>query len=292
MRTLFSFLVLGFAFSLFSACEETIELDLPDHDPKPVFLGAIQTDQTWEFQVFWSQGLDENIGQSTRSGDWLILYGDGQVLDTFRHVQGCFCPTGPLAGTFPQPNVLYEVSGRSILGLENFRASTLMPSKIDPVLVQDSLQISGDSVTYFSDVELSLSDPPGKNFYYLGLAITDTLTNQRVGPQLEFSDPSLDAEYLRTFFGADGFIFKDNGFSDQEKELKFRYSFESESPNPHLKRTLVFAHVNEDHYRYALSYKLHAETQSDPFAEPVQLYSNVEGGFGIFSGMYIWKTDL
>jgi len=43
-------------------------------------------------------------------------------------------------------------------------------------------------------------------------------------------------------------------------------------------------HVTEDFYRYQQSIRLQQENDGNPFAQPVQVFSNVQGGYGLFAG--------
>jgi hypothetical protein len=42
--------------------------------------------------------------------------------------------------------------------------------------------------------------------------------------------------------------------------------------------------VSEDLLKFVNSYNLSINTGFDPFAQPVQIYSNIENGLGFFSG--------
>ena len=47
--------------------------------------------------------------------------------------------------------------------------------------------------------------------------------------------------------------------------------------------TVVVRSVTEDFYKFSSTARLNSETQYNPFANPVQVHSNVTGGLGIFS---------
>lgn len=48
--------------------------------------------------------------------------------------------------------------------------------------------------------------------------------------------------------------------------------------------------LSEDYFKYSTSLDKYQESEGDPFAQPVQVYSNIEDGFGIFGG-YSGHTD-
>jgi hypothetical protein len=49
--------------------------------------------------------------------------------------------------------------------------------------------------------------------------------------------------------------------------------------------------MSEDVYKYKVSYQKYQNSQG-PFAEPVQVYSNISEGFGIFGGMEVYRDTL
>jgi Domain of unknown function (DUF4249) len=46
----------------------------------------------------------------------------------------------------------------------------------------------------------------------------------------------------------------------------------------------VLTSMSEPYYKYLTTYNLQQSTQGDPFAQPVQVYNNIQNGFGIFAG--------
>jgi len=50
--------------------------------------------------------------------------------------------------------------------------------------------------------------------------------------------------------------------------------------------------VSEDYYKYNVTLAKYEQTQGDPFAQPVQVYSNIENGFGIFGGYSSFSDTL
>ena len=42
--------------------------------------------------------------------------------------------------------------------------------------------------------------------------------------------------------------------------------------------------ASEDYFRYKRTYSLQEESSGDPFAQPVNVYNNIENGFGIVAG--------
>ena len=47
---------------------------------------------------------------------------------------------------------------------------------------------------------------------------------------------------------------------------------------------LQVLHISEAYYEYLKTARLHDESRENPFAEPLNVYGNVENGYGIFAG--------
>ena len=55
----------------------------------------------------------------------------------------------------------------------------------------------------------------------------------------------------------------------------------------------IYLHnISKSYYYYRTSLELYQNTSGNPFAQPVQVYSNIENGFGIFAGSQITYFDL
>ena len=47
--------------------------------------------------------------------------------------------------------------------------------------------------------------------------------------------------------------------------------------------TVGLLHINKDYFKYLKSLNTYENVQDNPFAEPVNLYSNVKNGYGFFT---------
>ena len=47
---------------------------------------------------------------------------------------------------------------------------------------------------------------------------------------------------------------------------------------------LQVLYISEAYYQYLKTARLHDDTLANPFAEPLNVYGNVENGYGIFAG--------
>ena len=49
--------------------------------------------------------------------------------------------------------------------------------------------------------------------------------------------------------------------------------------------------ISQDYYYYRRSLELYNQTSGNPFAQPVQVFSNIQNGFGIFAGAQVNYFD-
>lgn len=98
-------------------------------------------------------------------------------------------------------------------------------------------------------------------------------------PPLTSRDPVLpDDKDLFSY----SIVFSDARFNGRETELTFQtagWGFTRHGPATVTLRTL-----SEDGYNYLRTACLQELTSGDPFAQPVNVYNNIQNGFGIFAG--------
>lgn len=145
--------------------------------------------------------------------------------------------------------------------------------------------VTVDSSNYNQDdrqikLTLGFNDRPEPNLYRIVLLkhISDMSGDEAV----VFSpiNPALDNEFSS---GSD-LLFDDKLFDgkDFELALKVRHAaYQSTTPSP---LRVVLVTCSQEYYRYLTSKNLQENIANDPFSEPVQVYSNIQNGLGIFAG--------
>ncbi len=208
----------------------------------------------------------------------------------------------------------------------NVHAETVLPqqtSTFDIELVADLVWVN-ESVKGIReglvecDANIRISDAVGKNFYQISV-ITET---QNLAVEFEDGQPVLveslgeyrdEIDYTSSHvifdngtndsFGGDGDggeVFNDDLFDQDELEIQISF------PMGLIEYTLdgitsdaggfkiEIRSLSEEYYNYLYSTNLQESITEDPFAEPVQIFSNVENGLGIFGGYNIqtFEYDL
>jgi hypothetical protein len=142
---------------------------------------------------------------------------------------------------------------------------------------QDELKIiftdNGSTEDYYL---LHILDANGDYLYCVN-------TNDKDVEKLVYDDPFYPDQCLLS----DRLLLSDMNFNGTNKTLLF-YA-ESGSLDPQttpggLRRaTVELLHINKDYYKYIKSLNSYENASGNPFAEPVNLYSNVKNGYGLFT---------
>jgi hypothetical protein len=82
--------------------------------------------------------------------------------------------------------------------------------------------------------------------------------------------------------GYDGIFLRDVLFNNGEGIVSFKTSTSNTEFYPSIIVTLRT--ISEDFYNYKITGSLHDNSSGNPFAQPVNVYKNIENGFGIFAG--------
>ncbi len=141
---------------------------------------------------------------------------------------------------------------------------------------------------------VTFSDPPAMGDYYIiklhsrddsiGFNISNFCVNSPdAGIESVANEPITGTSCLENT----GIFFRDALFNGQQKNLVLYAQSYNIAPQfngaDSLFATIELIHVPEAYFRYAKSSILANNTNGDPFSEPVNVYTNVNNGLGIFS---------
>ena len=96
-------------------------------------------------------------------------------------------------------------------------------------------------------------------------------------------------------------LFNDLLFNGQNKNLELEIPNEeywnfidgsTEWSYKRLSLTLYLHNISKSYYYYRTSLELYQNASGNPFAQPVQVYSNIDNGFGIFAGSQVSYFNL
>lgn len=286
---------------LLSGCEKEIEFSGELKKPKLVLNCLFNTDSIWAVKLSNSLSVIDQLNPGPVEGATIeILDGSGNLLEALSEISpGQYVsPTGlqPVAGN------IYQVRA-SKANFTTVTATNYTPQPVS-ILAWDTVRTVDGDGTELLEVTVRIQDNAAEeNFYVLGMPYTsmdiygtDTFiysypvymqTNDPIVNQTFDAEPGYTPSYPQL-------LFTDVLFSGGTYNLKFQvdpYTFVyGQFGDTQL--DLVLYSCTEDFYRYLVSFDAYQAVSGNPFAQPVQVYSNVENGFGIFAGTSVFKVNL
>lgn len=163
---------------------------------------------------------------------------------------------------------------------------------------KDSVGIDQEG-EYFSELQIQISDNPSqKNYYEIRLsAVFDTSTYFPYrSVEIFGNDPVIENENDLQYYPS-SFVFSDELINGSIYNLRLNYhipvSITNGTVNTKHKLYMRFNCISEEYYQFKKKLFRHFATQIGGIwepAEPAQMYSNINGGYGIFAG-YCGVTD-
>ena len=306
-----SFILFLFVALAFSGCRKQVSnYERPDFDPQPTLNAVLQEDQPVWAQVTFAQGLD-SVRPSACTDAEVLFYVDGQFAERLQHVGDGLYVGETLA------EALHEYACKVVVpGFDTLFAQTEMPEKpvVTGVEIMENATVDDEGrpcpaflVTFRTD--------PNRNLYYCSNIYAsfinyyfDAETHAHQGYSTEegtmsasinTDDPVLLNE------GSDHLLFSNAIITDTTYTMKVNAWFSSHGwGGPHtggiIERTgevVVRMHgLSESAYHYMKSQDVFEEPDACTnlflgVVTPLNLYSNVENGLGVFAAIAPMTCD-
>lgn len=277
----------------FTSCEKSIDVNLPPYSRLLTVSSLAEPDQ--QFQVY--VGHTASIQDKRFSPTLLVTDATVKLLvnDVFTENLTFDSGIGYSGTTTIQAGQKYtvQVSAPSYTAVS---ASAVAPAAvpISSIVYTPQARIDG-SGNQQDAVTIRFADPPTANDYYIlklfgpGDQNNGFYGNNFCIYSVDASIETLSSEIIdaNTCLDNTGIFLRDELFNGKEKELKIYAS--SFNMQPFFNgidssyATIQLLHVTEDYFKHYKSYKLAADANGNPFAEPVNVYGNVQNGVGMFS---------
>lgn len=294
---------------IFASCGEkffdtTLELPTPEHTPVMAISAFINStsEDLLSFKVTRTFGLFEerpDDSQDNLSGAEVKLFEDGNLLYTFSEANNQFDAayvSPPLAEAFGGEGKTYKLEVTHP-DFGTATASQVMPNAVPLTNVEyRQLEGSGTFEGGNGEFKLTFDDPINEENYY-ELAAFQTI----VYSYEDFEGNIIEEEYEQeVYLGTDGppdpnvtqgynysaMLLSDKNFNGQTFTLSAEFyeyvDFGGGGEVDPPTYTLFWRTVTKDYFNYSKSLLDNDLAQENPFAEPVSLYTNVEGGVGAF----------
>ena len=289
---------------VYISCEKVIPFEGDVNIPKLVINSIFQSDSTFKVHVSSSRSvIDTASFQNIEDAVVTIKDDNGSIIETLNYVENGFY----IGQTFPQENQTYSLQVTHP-NYTNITSSDSLPSPITINSIDTSTTvdpINGDRL----QITLNFNDPESSQNYYL--IETYSVNEYLLIKNSDTTEYELDTTkqfmvLTDEVFQNGGSPFREQGlfndllFNGQNKTLELEIPYENWSGSEDgydwsyqtLTLRLYLHNISISYYYYRTSLELFQNASGNPFAQPVQVFSNVENGFGIFAGSQISFFDL
>lgn len=297
----YNFLLLSIVL-LFAACEKPVEVPLPPVTPKLSVNATLSEDKTITAWVGRSRAILEPkdpmrpyLENYVIKDATVVLYEDGQPFETLVYDAADY--------TYKSPSNKRVSAGKSYSirvtapGFAEVSAETIAPSPSEIAGVRWERKVRRNSFgNEVDEITLTLADPAEKNYYLVSLfgaqyphgmvhQLWCVTTNDRDVEKQGYGGDPMDGE---SCFEGTNLLLKDDNFNGEEKKVKFYVEsyqmdeYTAQDGSRIYRPYVEVRRITEDYFKYLKSADLY-DGGDNPFAEPVNVYSNIKGGYGIFS---------
>lgn len=269
---------------LLSSCELIIDANVPNPGQKMVVNAVQHPDSVWYVNLSGSKYiLDPWYSfDPINSADVVIHKPDGST-EKLVEKPGLGIYEG---STRPVPGSTYKLTV-SRANYESVEGEMKMPSVVKMIdLEWDSARADNGSVPF----KITFDDPAGEANYYsvdVYMYVIRSFNRYPDGMLVIDTTRNLVPTYLRDLgVGSDEQSeFTDKTFDGKTVTIPFVADFVLWGGGRYYKSEVWFTNTPEEFYKYITTTRLQSDVEGDPFAQPVQVFSNMSNSFGIFSGV-------
>jgi len=280
-------------FASLVSCESIIEYELPQNDPKMVLNSYFTNDSIWEVKIYESKNILESDYFKFVPGASVEVTDQNGVVYPLTYIG--LGKYASLNNDKPVIGSTYSISAKHP-SFDDVSATSSMPTKVEIANIDTS------TISQFGYAELenkiTFKDPENEDNYYslklnfnrISVIQFDTFPPDTSNDSWQLYYYSNESQFTDSWiYTPDGIMFSDEFFDGREYTL----SIISERPyiydNPFemvLSASIQYEleSISEDVYLYKKSLEAQNQSNFDPFAQPVQVFNNINGGFGIFGG--------
>ena len=273
------------------SCEKIIDINIPEKDKKIVINSIISTDSLIKVNVSKSLNILDNQNAIFLNDATVKLYEDNVFIEQLTNITNGNYKSQTF---YPQVGKNYKIEVSSN-GLKTITAENKIPNKVTINKI-DTITKNVEGYNTF-EFTINFTDPVNEeNYYFLEAKSFVPLGYDNYGNIIDYDiqnlyifsdDKIVDSEI--DYNG--GIIFNDKLINGQTYPLKInidKYNFYNDT-------NMVYIYLNsvsKDFYLYVKSYSMNVNNRNDPFAEPVQVYENINNGYGIFAGYSSYVDSL
>lgn len=291
-------LILAVTIGLASSCEREATVKIPAHTSKLVIQGQQAQNRFFNVRVGRSLSVTEPITNNNNPNAQqqfdvpdavVLLRQDNVVVDTLKYNTANRRYEGSTQRALLGNRYIIEASAA---GFEKAEGNSTFPPLVQPVSVTLRRRARvNQNGTELDEITIRFNDDAAKTNYYLfriqrasGGFVNCVTTNDKDVERLVYSDPF----YVDECLDGNRLLVNDRNFNGTTKTIVFYVSsynmneFTNQQGRK-IKPTLEVLHINEDYYRYIKSVNAYDNAEDNPFAEPVNVITNIKNGYGFFT---------
>ena len=303
MRITLSYHLLLIVFILMMGCETVVDIDIPEGESRLTVNALMGPGDPIQVTVHASKGTLEvgEIDEVTNAT--VTINGTDGISETVNKTTWDLS-TNTNYYTFsfiPKSSVTYTLTAIAP-GFEQVESRTTIP-EVTPIIGVDTASEWVDGYRE-SRIDITFKDPAGLNDAYECKFYALIYEIDTAGGQLTYY-PVVQELYaylsgVGDFFNQETgeLIFTDELFDGKTHTQRINYDyqlpfFESDTFSQDSFNIEDFVStylitelrtLTEDYYLFQTTYTKYQFSSGDPFAQPVQVYNNIDSGFGIFAG--------
>ena len=276
-------LVFIFSFSIvLISCEKIIPFTGEISESKLVVNSLFDSENPWRVHVGYSLSVIDTADLGNVEDATVVIKDSlGNIVETLAYESEGYYR----GNNYPQSDQDYRIEVAAN-GYTDVYSRDRLPSEINIISV-DTMTNIVDGEEQF-DMNILFQDPgDARNYYRVSVHVGYWEIDWNTGDSIliEYQMPVLLEDPVlnnQNNWENEG-LFTDLLFDGQEKELEIAIELENKIDYiDHLEVWLY--NITVATYNFNISYNIYENASGNPFAQPVQVYSNVTNGFGIFGG--------
>jgi len=274
-----------------ATCTKIIEIDFPEHEPKLVVNSLFTDGQRIRVHLSKTASAFDYSTPTVENG-LVRLFCNDEEIDTLIFNNGYY-----YSDVVALRNEKYSLFV-SVPDMESVSSEDIIPEKtlIESYVHRDSIMMD-DNNHPVMQLDLEFTDKPGPDFYELSV-IADYYVagfNYRHSVGFKYStDPVLVSTGLLDYY-SESIVFTDELFDGEQTSIKANYWIQTgempligEGPEYGYILFVSLRSISESYYNYIRKQIIYQYSlESNIFTglpDPVHMYSNITGGYGIFAG--------
>jgi hypothetical protein len=268
-----------------SACETIVDVDVEPHEPRLVIYCYAQSGNFGhELTASHSAGFLGNDAPDSVRDAQILVKRDGEPIGDFFYLNNPEKPSEYLGDFFLSETVgsEYRLEASSPDYPEVY-AVQQMPEKgrlVNMEYLGEAIGSELDEEEFYEyEITIKDEDAGAENYYSIQFFEYDSAFSDYDRIDI-FSDNPLLAPGLRRELLLDDITFNGGEIRIRiQSELSLEYFDEFE----HRVLAIRLISMTRDRFLYGVSYRRYRDSEDNPFAEPVTIHSNIQGGYGLFS---------